>query len=85
MFKIGSLDCHYELEHVSGERRQRRSAVTSLESDPDVRWSQGQRVKRRVKRDYLEEEEEKVEKRSSKTQLRLPWTDPMYSDQWFLV
>jgi hypothetical protein len=82
------LDSHYFLEHLddsSKSRRHKRETVQRIRETTDVEWVEEQRPKRRVKRDYVHVDESADGDRYKRSIPRLPWPDPLYPDQWYLV
>lgn len=74
------LDSVYFLEHLNNghERRVKRDLFDSISQHPLVLEATEQVPKRRTKRDNRQDE-------PPKTPVRLPWPDPLYKDQWYLV
>ncbi|KHN71937.1 Endoprotease bli-4 [Toxocara canis] len=89
------LDSHYFLhETVKRSRRRKREAVMRLRDHPDVEWAEEQRPRRRVKRDFIHTDVRRAERDpvQSVTEFAtprevpvLPWRDPLYKEQWYLV
>lgn len=88
------LESHYFLDHpTKRSRRRKREIVSRLEDHPLVEWVSEQRPRKRVKRDYLRSDIRRAEPDpvqsvadSSPRQIPvLPWRDPLYKEQWYLV
>ncbi|GMR53989.1 hypothetical protein PMAYCL1PPCAC_24184 [Pristionchus mayeri] len=100
------MDSHYFAYHKEPtERRRKREVIESLEAHPHVDAVHEQIPRKRVKRDYvLNDEEEGRFRRASGSSVvdqgiskqrrqanggleipRLPFRDPLYKDQWYLV
>ncbi|KAH7722272.1 endoprotease bli-4 [Aphelenchoides avenae] len=88
------LEGHYFLQHAdsSASRRRKRSALERLSEHPDVRWLSEQRPRTRRKRDENNQEPygPRDKRQASRTDNhlpipKLPWQDPLYQDQWYLV
>ncbi|KAI6241195.1 Convertase P-domain protein [Aphelenchoides fujianensis] len=70
--------------------RHKRSTLMRLETHPDVEWVREDVPKKRSKRDYVApppevEEREKRQVQRSLPIPKLPFADPLYPDQWYLV
>lgn len=75
------MDDYYELEHHRISKRSIEAAQThhaSLENHPEIHWVEQQTVKKRVKRDFLEEEDLR-DKRD------VIFNDPKWIKMWYLV
>lgn len=61
-----------------------------LNDHPGVEWIREDKPKRRVKRDYIvdDSKNERVRRQALRKTLpipKLPFPDPLYQDQWYLV
>uniref|UniRef100_A0A915B182 P/Homo B domain-containing protein n=1 Tax=Parascaris univalens TaxID=6257 RepID=A0A915B182_PARUN len=89
------LDSHYFLHDTSKRsRRRKREVISKLKDHPAVEWADEQRPRRRVKRDFIHSdvrrgERDPVQSVAEFTTPReipiLPWRDPLYKEQWYLV
>ncbi|KAG1656190.1 Proprotein convertase subtilisin/kexin type 5 [Nymphon striatum] len=90
--QIGDLDSHYLLEHRHISKRSTKENthhVQKLKDDRDVLWAEQQYAKKRVKRDYVEEDlpSHNISKRTTiRTAKSAPkdFTDVLYDKQWYL-
>ncbi|VDK43806.1 unnamed protein product [Anisakis simplex] len=75
------LDSHYFLHDTKKRsRRHKRDAMTRLKDHPAVEWAEEQRP-----RAQPDPAQSVVELKSPKDIPKLPWKDPLYREQWYLV
>ncbi|KAI6226031.1 Convertase P-domain protein [Aphelenchoides besseyi] len=84
------MDSHYFVQHddQTQPHRHKRSTLMRLENHPDVEWVREDAPRKRTKRDYVEEPTNDRSKRQVRNSLpvpKLPFPDPLYPDQWYLV
>jgi subtilisin-like proprotein convertase family protein/subtilisin family serine protease len=84
------LDSHYFLAHSDSTlpHRRKRSTIERLSEHPDVRWLSEQRPRVRRKRDHVSVDVFGPREKREVKQLpvpKLPFKDPLYGDQWYLV
>jgi subtilisin-like proprotein convertase family protein/subtilisin family serine protease len=84
------LDSHYFLAHSDSTlpHRRKRSTIERLSEHPDVRWLSEQRPRVRRKRDHVSVDVFGPREKRDVKQLpvpKLPFKDPLYGDQWYLV
>lgn len=86
------MDNHYFIEHPKDHsKRKKRSVLQSLSEHPHVEMVSEQRPRRRVKRDFLPDAEPRPIRQAARVFNngreipRLPFPDPLYRDQWYLV
>lgn len=86
------MDSHYFVYHQnSPNHRRKREIIDTVNEHEAVEWFREEKPKKRVKRGYTEErvfgpqEEPRRIKRQAMPIPRLPFIDPLYQDQWYLV
>ncbi|CAB3260596.1 unnamed protein product, partial [Arctia plantaginis] len=97
MYTIGSLKNYYLLSHHEIHKRSTEPSHKhhlKLNDEPQVRWFEQQREKRRVKRDYSPYERASFSQLSRRLQSHRPhyralnsglfFPDPLFKEQWYL-
>ncbi|CAD5207153.1 unnamed protein product [Bursaphelenchus okinawaensis] len=80
------LDSHYFMYHEQGQRV-KRETIDLIGQQDQVEWVAADVPKKRVKRDYVGDHMVygPREERQALPIPRLPFSDPLYQDQWYLV
>ncbi len=75
------LDSHYFVEHIDQTTsvRRKRQVIAKLEDTIGIESVFEQRPRTRTKRDLIQPPS------NLSPPPRLPWSDPLYRDQWYLV